>query len=286
MILQDLYDTRNVEDLRAFYDYFMKGINNDWVYTPKIRLSVLNAGGIDIINRPETSFPLARQQPLKLYLDASARSLSTAAPAQSNTTSYDVATGGAIFTFKVPSRIELTGYFKLRVWMEAHGSDDMDIFVILQKFDSATNTLLESPLVDVGRQLPDPEQGRADLLRRHKADHSFCDGYFASGPTGCLRASHRELDLCRSTDFEPVYEHKRERLLKEGEVVPLDIALWPYGMVCDKGEELRLTISGVNPRPHLRPSDARPKLRNKGEHRIYAGGDRESFLLVPMIPSE
>ena len=264
----------------------MRGINNDWAHTPKIRLSVLNAGGSDIVNRPETTFPLTRQQPLKLYLDAAALSLSTTVPAQSSTTTYNAITGGAVFTLRVTSRMEFTGYFKLRVWMEAPGSNDMDIYVILQKFKSESNTLLESPLVDVGRQLPDPEQARADLVRLHKADSSFCDGYFASGPTGCLRASHRELDVSKSTEFEPVYEHKHEQLLKEGDVVPLDIALWPYGMICNEGEELRLTISGVNPRPHLRPSDRRPKLRNAGEHRIHTGRGRESFLLLPMIPSE
>jgi predicted acyl esterase len=275
-----------VEDLRTFYDYFMKGVNNDWLYTPTIRLSVLNAGGTDIINRPETTFPLSRQQSLKLYLDAAALSLSTTRSYQLSTTSYNAITGRADFALRMTSRMEFTGYIKLRLWMEAYGSNDMDIYVILQKFDSESNTLLESPLVDVGRQLPDPEQARADLLHRHQADSSFCDGYFASGPTGCLRASHRELDVSKSTEFEPVYEHKRERLLKEGEVVPLDIALWPYGMICNEGEELRLTISGVNPRPHLRPSDPRPKLRNAGEHRIYTGGERESFLLLPMIPCE
>jgi hypothetical protein len=69
----DIYDSRNVEELRAFYDHFRKGINNGWEHTPVVRLSALDAGpgGHDIINRPETEFPLARQQALKLHLDTS-----------------------------------------------------------------------------------------------------------------------------------------------------------------------------------------------------------------------
>jgi predicted acyl esterase len=264
----------------------MKGINNDWMYTSRVRLSILNPGGTDIINRPEAAFPLSRQQPLKVYLNAATLSLSTNVPTKTTTVVYNAVTGGVVFTLKATSRMEFTGYFKLRVWMEALGSNDMDVYTILQKYKSESNKLLESPLVDVGRHAADPDQDRNSLLRQHEADHSFCEGYFASGPTGCLRASHRDLNVSKSTDFEPVYEHKRERLLKENEVVALDIAIWPYGMICDKGEELRLTISGVDPRPHLRPSDPRPKLRNKGEHRIHTGGECESFLLLPMILSE
>jgi predicted acyl esterase len=285
-LISDLYDTKNVEDLRAFYDYFMKNIKNDWVYTPRVRLSILNAGGDDIVNRPEETFPLSRQQSFKLYLDPTNLSLSSNATTASDTIAYDAVEGSVVFTLKPISRMEFTGYSKLRVWMSASDSNDMDIYIILQKYDSSTNKLLESPLVDVGRHEADPDQARSSLIRQHEADPSFCEGYFASGPTGCLRASHRELDQSKSSDFEPVYQHKREQLLEKDEVVPLDIALWPYGMICEKGQELRLTISGVNPRPHLRPSDPRPKLRNKGEHRLHFGDERESFLLLPLIPSE
>jgi hypothetical protein len=160
----------------------------------------------------------------------------------------------------------------------------MDIFLILQKFSSATEKLLESPLVDVGRGYADPEKERKSLWQQHEEDHSKFEGYFNSGPTGMLRASHRALDVEKSTDFQPVYRHYREEMLKQGEVVQLDIAIWPYGMVVKEGEELRLTVAGFNMRPHLRPDDVRPKLRNRGRHVVHTGGKWESYLLLPMIP--
>ena len=283
----DLYDSRNVEDLRAFYDYFMKGVCNGWEHTAPVRLSIIDAGlsGRDIINRPEAAFPLLRQQSLRLHLDtrSSALSLSTKPPTTSSTASYDAVTGSLTFTFKATSRLEIVGYSKLHIYMSAEGAEDMDIFVVLQKH-SSDGKLLESPLVDVGRGYPDPEKERKSLWVQHAEDHSKFEGYFNSGPSGMLRASHRALDVEKSTEFQPIYRHDKEEMLKSGEAVLLDIAIWPYGMVVKEGEELRLTVGGVNTRQHLRPDDVRSKLRNTGRHVVHTGVNWESYLLLPMIP--
>lgn len=37
----DLYDPENVNDLTKFYDYFVKGKENDWRSTPPVRVSLL-----------------------------------------------------------------------------------------------------------------------------------------------------------------------------------------------------------------------------------------------------
>jgi predicted acyl esterase len=37
----DYYDPAHVEDLRKFFDRYMKGIENGWEKTPRVRLSVL-----------------------------------------------------------------------------------------------------------------------------------------------------------------------------------------------------------------------------------------------------
>ncbi|PWY64314.1 hypothetical protein BO83DRAFT_455198 [Aspergillus eucalypticola CBS 122712] len=167
--------------------------------------------------------------------------------------------------------MEFTGYARLRLWVEAQGSNDMDIFATLAKYDPKTGQKLESLLVDVGRLMEDAGRERNEIRRRHLADPKYCEPYFDSGPMGCLRASRRELDEKLSTLFHPVYTHQTEQLLQPKEVLPLDIAFWPYGMICNQGEELRLTISGVNLKEHLRPNDCRPRLRNRGTHIIHTG---------------
>jgi hypothetical protein len=161
----------------------------------------------------------------------------------------------------------------------------MDIFARLRKVNARTKKILESVLVDVGRLAPNPEKERKELLSKHAANPGFGSAFFNAGPIGCLSASHRALDPVKSTPLRPAYTHKEEQLLKEEEFVPLDIAIWPYGMICDPGEVLQLIISGYHPEPHCRPNDPLPELRNKGVHTILAGGEYDSYLLLPLIPS-
>jgi predicted acyl esterase len=40
----DLYQPENVNDLQKFYDRYLKGINNDWEATPRVRASLLTYG--------------------------------------------------------------------------------------------------------------------------------------------------------------------------------------------------------------------------------------------------
>lgn len=62
---------------------------------------------------------------------------------------------------------------------------------------------------------------------------------------GLLRVSHRALDAAKSTDYEPYHPHTREQLLSEGEIVPVDIGLWPMGIRFRAGETLVLSIAGT-----------------------------------------
>src|SRR5262245_41845718 len=140
----DLYYSQNVEDLRKFYDFYMKDISNGWEYTPKVRLSILNPGHKDIVNRPEDEFPLARQQSKALFLDAASSTMSMDKPVQQEAKiEFDVVAGRNSFTYTFPARTELTGYFKLKLWVESVGNDDIDLFTVFSKLD-ANGKLLET----------------------------------------------------------------------------------------------------------------------------------------------
>lgn len=58
---------------------------------------------------------------------------------EESSVSYD-ATGPeqqAVFSHTLAVDTELTGYFKLKLWVEAEGADDMDLFTALEKIDRA-----------------------------------------------------------------------------------------------------------------------------------------------------
>jgi predicted acyl esterase len=100
---------------------------------------------------------------------------------------------------------------------------------------------------------------------------------------GWLRVSHRELDTERSLPYRPYHRHKRRLFLKPGEIVQVQVEIWPTSMVFAKGERLRLDVQprdGVGSQSYMHyHADY-----NTGTNTLYAGGERESFLLLPVIP--
>jgi len=107
------------------------------------------------------------------------------------------------------------------------------------------------------------------------------------GPTGILRASHRELDIEKSTEYWPFHPHLRTQFVDPGTVVEMNIGIWPMGIIFEKGEGLRLQISGktmVLPEwdnPHVKHQEP---VFNKGSHNFHLGGNfKDSYLLVPKL---
>ncbi len=112
----------------------------------------------------------------------------------------------------------------------------------------------------------------------HYAQHE--DGPVA---LGWLRASHRELDPLSSTEWQPVHPHRREEKLRPGEVLPLEIEIWPSGTRFEAGDRLRLVIQGCDLQEYPRhvPYARHEATVNVGRHVVWGGGRFDSYLLVP-----
>lgn len=252
----DTYSTEGLEDLKQFFDRYLKDIRNGWELTPRVRLEVMDAYEYNYqTNRPEKEFPLARTQYKKLYLDAAKGTLSFDPVAKESKVIYESEAGATTFDIPFEEDTEITGYMKLHLWVEADGNDDMDLFITIQKLDKDGNWLPVNVLEE-----PHP------------------------GAWGKLRVSRRELDEKLSTDFQPIPAHRREQKLKPGEVVPVDIEIWPYSRIWHKGEQLRVLVSGHYIRPEGWFEPLSWKTNNKGNHIIHSGGKYDSYLQVPVIP--
>jgi uncharacterized protein len=247
------------DDLRRFFDYFLKDMKNGWEKTPRVRLSVLDPGGTDHVNRPEKEWPLTRTKYKKLFLDAAKRTLATRPVVIESSALYraDNNEDAVTFTIDFKKDTEFTGYVSLHLWIETDITNDADIFVLLHKLDAAGKLVTGS------------------------------FGYI--GPDGRLRASHRRLDNSRSTPWFPYHPHDKEELLKPGQVVPLDIDIRPLGMHWHAGEKMELIIAGYNVMSRFRKGApggmSLPGLqtRNQGFHIIHTGGQYDSYLLMPCI---
>jgi predicted acyl esterase len=275
----DYYDPKYTEDLRRFFDRYLKGIENGWEKVSRVRLSVLDPGGVDEINRPENEFPLARTQYRSLYLDGLSGMLSPNAVTEESLVRYaaDDGKGQAVFTIRFDEDAELTGYMKLYLWVESVGSNDMDLFVKVQKLSKGSK-VLSSPVI-----VPPNPVARIMVNLLWSFGIQKLSLLFFTGPSGRLRVSHRALDAAQSTPSEPYLTHRAEEFLSPGQIVPIEIGIWPVGMRWHAGEQLRLMIAGYNLTPMPVPGIKPPVLRNKGEHVIHMGGKYDSHLLVPVV---
>jgi len=258
------YQKENVEKQRQFFNRFLKGIDNhvkDW---PKVTIEVRERYYVGN-SRTENEWPLARTQYSKLFLNASDGKASMSPFEKTGRVRYDVndikdGTQSAHFQFQFDEKTELTGYMKLKLWVQAEGSDDMDLFVAIEKIDRA------------GYLVPFPFFGNHD------------DGPVA---LGWLRVSHRELDEEKSTPYQPYHKHQRKIKLKPGEVVPVEIEVWPSSTLFERGEKLRVVVQGsdIYNYPEEVHSNGHMATVNQGTHVIHTGGSYDSHLLVPIIPA-
>ena len=110
-------------------------------------------------------------------------------------------------------------------------------------------------------------------------------GHEISGAYGWLRLSHRKLDPTRSTPYWPFHTHDELQKVKPGEIVPVEIEIWPASIVFHKGDRLILEMGSkddpkIVPFTHTEPGDR----IQTGINSIHTGGQYDSHLLLPVIP--
>jgi len=246
---------------RQFFDRYLKDIDNgvdDW---PPIRLET-RISSYHGVERTPTAWPPPETTFRRLFLDAGAHTLTEQAPQVEATARYEAGKDSAddtSFDYTFTSPVDVIGGMKLRLWVEADGSDDMDMYVAIKKIDRDGNTV-DFPFANVLEQ----------------------------GPTalGWLRVSHRSVDSDRSSNNRPWHTHLREDKLSAGQIVDVDIEIWPSGTRFEAGEGFRLLLRGSDfytgavMSRHL-------ETRNNGNHLLHTGGSKyDSFLVIPMLPVE
>jgi predicted acyl esterase len=268
----DYYDEANVEDLRRFFDRYLKDIDNDWEATPHVRYSVHDFQGGDQVNVPADAFPPKEAVSTKLYLDGAARILNPAAPASEVPAMYDVGVNPDVVSFitRFDKETVMVGYPKANLWVEARGADDMDLFVLIQKLDRFGSPLQQFTAHNQSARIHDLTDHGATVLRYKGSD-------------GRLRVSTRHLDDNLSTDDVPAHSFDRIEKLAPGEVVNIEIDLLPIGMAFHPGEQLRFIISSRNLSGTLMPGIAEYVGANSGQHVIHTGGKYASYLQLPIL---
>ena len=272
------YTEEGRQDQKRFFDYWLKGIENGIMDEPPVKLAIRH--GADKFEwRHELEWPLARTQWTKLYFNLAAGALAKEMPGtpasrtyaasslgtmgSTSASSSQVMGGGikpgmglSLETALLTENLEITGPLAASFWVSS-SSEDMDLFLTLRNIDAQGNDIMETG-----------QQGTPVPVAK-----------------GWLRVSHRELDDKLSLPYRPYHKHTRRLFLKPGEIVKVDVEIWPTSMVFKKGRRIRLDIQprdGLGSQGYMHyHADY-----NTGTNTIYSGGEHDSYLLLPVIPAQ
>jgi len=258
-----------------FFDYFLHGKKNGWDKQPPVRLQVRH---IDhFVERTENEWPLKRTKWTRFYLDPAGVLTANKPSHKKSVVRFDAMGDGVTFlTAPLESETEITGPSAVKLYVSS-STGDADIFVVLRAFSPDMKEVVFQGAID-----PHTPIGQ-----------------------GWLRASHRQLDKKISTPYRPYHTHSKKQPLRPGEVVTLDVEIWPTSIVVPKGYRIGLTVrgkdyvypggsggrlsnfknelTGCGPFLHDNPRDRAAEIFG-GVTGLHFGGVARPYLLLPIIP--
>ena len=267
----EFYTEYGLALMKRFFARYLKGEENGWDETPPVLLWIRHADGSHRL-RAEREWPIARTRWTRLYLDPATCSLGEGPPADGGSVEYEALGEGVTFLGPpLAEEVEITGPLALRLFISS-STRDADLFVALRAFDPNLREVTFYDYLDPHTPLS----------------------------LGWLRASHRRLNPELSREWRPYHSHQVEEPLEPGQVYEVEVELWPTCVVLPRGYRLALTIRGrdyewageptqMGPYP-MRGSgpffheEGRPAEVYGGRVRLYGGGGRDSYLLLPVVP--
>lgn len=254
----------------------MKGIDNGWNRQPRVQLQVRHPGEKFVL-RFENEWPIARTKWTHFHLDPNDMRLSPAPVTAEQSIRYDAMGEGLTFsTPPLEAETEITGPSALKLFVSS-STRDADVFAVLRVF------------------APD---GREVVFQGALDPHTPIG-------QGWLRASQRKLDPKLSLPWRPYHTHDERQLLEPGQVVELDVEIWPTCIVVPRGWRIALSIRGrdyeyggeaatlsnmknpmrgCGPFVHDDPADRPPAIFG-GNVTLHFCPKRQASVLLPIIPA-
>jgi uncharacterized protein len=272
------YADYGIDLQKRFFGHFLKGESTGWDKQPRVQLNIRYPGEKFVI-RQENEWPLARTRWTKLHLSPASQALSDRVVAHAEQVTFDALGDGVQFTTApLTTDTEITGPLAAKLFVSS-STIDADLFLALQVYT--------------------PE-GKEVVF------HGALDPHTPIGQ-GWLRASHRKLDPGLSTFYRPYHTHDEKLPLTPGEIVELDVEIWPTCLVIPAGYRIVLSVrgkdyvykgesggrlsnmknefTGCGPFLHNDPADRPPDIFG-GRTTLHAGPRQQSYLLLPIIPEK
>jgi uncharacterized protein len=293
------YSKATVADHMAFFDHWLKGVDNGVMDRPPVRLEIRTGNGSSYLQE-ENEWPIARTNYLKWYFDASPSDwhgdewrsdflrllsvvpdaerkadYSAEIPIESRTGPPPIAlpvatpsvlaawkTGISFISAPVADDMVFAGYSKAKLWVSST-SEDMDIYVSLRILDEKDREVDYIGTATMG------------MPTKH---YPLAKGW--------LKVSHRKLDASRSTEYTAKHTHFKadHAPLKNGEVVPVEIEIIPSTARIRKGHRIRVDIQPFDGFRHGTRHGYDPSYHDGARNVVYTGPDHLSYIQLPIVP--
>jgi predicted acyl esterase len=289
------YTESTIAEHTRFFDHWLKGEDNGAMDGLPVRVQVRTGNGAHYVSE-ETEWPIARTTYRRWYLDATPSDwpgdgqrgdflrVREDIPTTGASASYDAhldrgrpipaptgfvggtprwSTGVSFVSDPLPEDMVLAGYMKAGLWVSSTRRD-LDVFVSLRVLDSHDREIRYESLVPP-----------IDPTNIHPVGH------------GLLKVSHRALDDTRSTEYWPVHTHAEAdyQPLEDGEIVAIEVGLYPSTALIRKGSRLRIDVQPYSPAGL--PSRAYDESYHAGaSNTVYTGPDHPSYVQLPIVPAK
>lgn len=295
------YSRTAIADHRAFFDHWLKGIDNGIMDEAPVRLEIRSGNGASYIQE-ENEWPIARTTYPRWFFDTTPSDwpgdeyrddflrLSVTPPTVDGDANYsaeiplELRTGmpPCFLPVKPPSVLEIwrtgisfisgpveedmvfAGYGKAKLWVSST-SEDMDIYLSLRVLDENGQEVDYAGPTTMGMNVPNYPLAK-----------------------GWLKASHRKIDPSRSTHYTVKHTHREADYapLENGEVVPVEIEIIPNTALIRKGYRLRVDIQPFDGVDHGPRHGYEAKYHDGARNTIYTGPDRPGFIQLPIVPAK
>ena len=275
----EFYTDYGVGLQKRFFDHFLKGAANGWDRQPPVMLRVRTVDG-GFRDRTEEAWPIPRTVWTTLHLDPAGEVLDEEPLATASDANFSAlgSSGITMVTAPFDTETEITGPVAAKLFVSST-TTDADLFLVLRVFDP---------------------HGKEVVLQGAVDPHTPIG-------LGWLRASHRTLDAERSEPWRPWHTHDELLPLIPGEIVELDVEIWPTSIVVPAGYRVGLSVRGTDYEfegsddaaelshfkgskmrgvgiythadPHHRPAEI-----YGGITTLHAGPHHPCTLLLPVIP--
>lgn len=240
-----------------FFDYFLKGIQNEMPSHPKVTVEVRESRDNVYKIRHEHQWPIVDTQWTKLYLNHEQSILSDKDDyGNTESESFLTTTESLKFSYIFPQDTEVIGPMKLTLFVSLEEINDANLFIGIQKLHNGQEVDFEG-------------------------SYGFANDVVSKG---FMRVSLSEINEKDSLFYQPEHNFNRKKTIASGEIIKLEISLLPSATLFRQDDELRLVIQGI---PLLKYG----KFHQIGEYEKSAAGKcyvwssnrYPSALLIPIV---